>query len=135
MMRRKSNKHVPASWIIGVVSLALIVLAAIYFSKSYISDPYRAVPDLPLADYVENSVGYRGNVYRFTGTVENQIGWSPDTGRLVSFKIILEGRSFYVATLLPATMASVNIQKGQRFEVKVKVINKGLLEALEVRKS
>ena len=134
-MRRKSNKTVPFLWVAGLTGLVVAVVIAVYVLKSFISDPFRAVPELPLAGYVENSIGYRGNIYRFTGTVENQIGWSKEKGRLVSFMATLDGRPYYVAVLLPSELDSVNVQKGQRFEVKVKVIDKGLLQALEARKS
>ena len=134
-MPRKANRSVPLSWIIALGALILLAGGGIYLVRSFLSDPYRGIPELPVAQYVENSLSFRGNTYKVTGRVENQLGWSDKEGRLFSFESELDGKSFHVGILLPSDLNEVNVQKGQSFEIKVKVVDKGLLQAVQIRKA
>lgn len=134
-MSRKANRSVPPSWIIALVALILIAGGGIYSLRSFLSDPYRGIPELPGAQYVENSLSFRGNTYKVTGKVENQLGWSDKEGRLFSFESEVDGKPFHIGILLPSDLNAVNVQKGQSFEIKVKVVGKGLLQAMQIRKA
>jgi hypothetical protein len=103
--------------------------------RSFLSDPYRGIPELPVALYVDNSLSFRGNTYKMTGQVENQLGWSDKAGRLFSFESEEAGKPFHVGILLPSDLSDVNVQKGQSFEIKVKVVDNGLLQAMQIRKA
>ena len=134
-MQRKANRSVPLSWIIALVALVALVGGGIYLLRSFLADPYRGIPELPVSQYVDNSLSFRGNTYKMTGQVENQLGWSDKAGRLFSFESETDGKSFHVGILLPPDLSGVNIQKGQSFEIKVKVVDKGLLQAVQIRKA
>ncbi len=103
--------------------------------RSFLGDPYRGIPELPVAQYADNSLSFRGNAYKVTAKVENQLGWSDKAGRLFSFESEADGKTFHVGILLPSDLNEVNIQKGQNFEIKVKVVDNGLLQAVQIRKA
>lgn len=134
-MSRKANRTVPLTWMLTLLVGIALASGGIYFLRSFITDPYRGIPELPTAQYVDNSLSFRGNIYKLTGRVENQLGWSDAGGRLFSFKIDADGKPFHTAILLPANLNEVNVQKGQTFEIKIKVVDKGLLQAIQVRKA
>ncbi len=134
-MPRKANRTVPLSWIIALVALIALAGGSIYFMRTFLSDPYRGIPELPVAQYGENSLSFRGNTYKVTGKVENQLGWSDKSGRLFSFESDQDGKAYHVGILLPSDLNEVNVQKGQSFEIKVKVVDKGLLQAVQIRKA
>jgi hypothetical protein len=134
-MPRNANRSVPISWIISLIAVVVLAGGGIYFLRSFLSDPYRGIPDLPVAEYVDNSLSFRGNTYKVIGRVENQVGWSDTAGRLFSFESEPDGKQFHLAILLPAGLNDVNVQKGQDFEIKVKVVDKGMLEAVQIRKA
>jgi hypothetical protein len=134
-MPRKANRSVPLSWVVTLIVFVVLAAGGIYGLRSFLSDPYRGIPELPTSEYVDNSLSFRGNTYKMTGQVENQLGWSDKVGRLISFESQANGKTFYVAVLLPVDLDSVNVQKGQNFEIKVEVVDKGLLQAVEIRKA
>jgi hypothetical protein len=134
-MPRKANRSIPLSWIIALVALVGLSGGGIYLLRSFLSDPYRGIPELPVSQYVDNSLSFRGNTYKMTGQVENQLGWSDKAGRLFSFESETDGKSFHVGILLPSDLSDVNVQKGQNFEIKVKVVDNGLLQAMQIRKA
>jgi hypothetical protein len=134
-MPRKANRSVPLTWIVALIAGVVVCAGGIYWGRSFLSDPYRGVPELPVVEYVENSLSFRGNTYKMTGQVENQLGWSDKSGRLFSFEAEPDGKSYHVAVLLPVNLNDVNVQKGQHFEIVVKVVDKGLLQAVQMRKA
>ncbi len=134
-MPRKANRSVPLSWMLALAILVILAGGGIYFLRSFLSDPYRGIPEMPLAQYVENSLSFQGNTYKMTGKVENQLGWSEKVGKLISFESDVDGKSFHVGILLPSELNDVNVQKGQSFEIKVKVVDKGFLQAVQIRKA
>jgi hypothetical protein len=102
-----------------------------YWVFSLLNDPFRTLTRLPVQNYLENSNALRGNVYRVTGTVANQLGWS-SAGRLYSVEV--DGGDNIVALMVPMTFNAINIQKGQRFAFEIEVSEKGILRARSLRK-
>ncbi len=132
MPRRASSSVNPAKTA-GIV-LALLAAAMIggYFLYSFVSDPYRTVEPLNVASYLEDSNSLRQNVYKLDCTVDNLLSWSRDSGRLFSVEAIPGGEVLPV--LVPAKLNDVNIQKGQRFFLRIFVGDKGILQVEGLRK-
>jgi len=132
MARRARSSTTPA-WIAATWLLGLALAGGGYWIYSQIGDPFRTLAPFPVAVYLENSNSLRGNVYRINGTVANQLGWSPETGRLYS--IDLDGSDEVLPLLIPANFNATNLQKGQRFTFEVEVGERGILHAKNLRKA
>lgn len=91
------------------------------------------VTPLSTEEYLESSNALSGNVYRIEGTVDDRLdNWKASEGRLFSVQVS-EGGTF-VPVWVPASFAS-NIQRGQRYIFKVKVLETGVLEVTELLKA
>ena len=130
MARRASSSTHPV-WILITVGLVLAAIAGGYFLFGKASDPYRTLSPLPIPDYLQNSNSLRGNVYKIEGTVSQALQWSPTAGRLYSIEVGDE----VLPVLVPPDFKSVNIERGQRFNFKIEVGDRGVLLALDVKKS
>jgi hypothetical protein len=130
MARRASSSTHPA-WILIAVGLVLAAIAGGYFLFGKASDPYRTLSPLPVADYLQNSNSLRGNVYKIEGSVLQSLQWSPTGGRLFSIEV----GNDVLPVLIPPGFNSVNIERGQRFNFKIEVGDRGVLLALDVKKS
>jgi len=133
-MLRRANRSVPLLWIIFLGLFIALTGAGIYGVRQFLENPYRGIPELPVAQYVDDSLSLRGNTYTLTGRVENELGWSDKAGRLFSFASDIDGRPFHLAILLPGVLSDTNVQKGQNFELKVIVVGQGLLQAIQIQK-
>jgi hypothetical protein len=132
MPRRASSRTHPV-WLV----VALILLAGALAGGAYLwvtlSDPYRTLATIDVPTYLDNANSLRGNVYKFTGTIDSELAWSPTQGRL--FSVLADGSKTDVLPLLvPPGLNHVNIQKDQRFFFKIEVGDKGILTASEMRK-
>jgi hypothetical protein len=130
MARRASSSTHPV-WILIAVGLVLAAIAGGYFLFGKASDPYRTLSPLPVADYLQNSNSLRGNVYKIEGSVLQSLQWSPTGGRLFSIEV----GNDVLPVLIPPGFNSVNIERGQRFNFKIEVGDRGVLLALDVKKS
>ncbi len=130
MARRASSSAHPA-WMLLAALLVIAAIAGGYFLFGKASDPYRTLSPLPVADYLQNSNSLRGNVYKIDGTVSQSLQWSPTGGRLFSIEV----GNDVLPVLVPPDFNSVNIERGQRFNFKIEVGDRGVLKALDVKKS
>jgi hypothetical protein len=132
MPRRASSRTHPVSLVV-----ALILLAGVLGGGAYLwvilSDPYRTLTPIDVEVYLDNANSLRGNVYKLSGTIDEELAWSPTEGRLYS--VVADGSKTDVLPLIiPPELNYVNIQKDQRFDFKIEVGDKGILTASSLRK-
>ena len=134
MARRAHQQTSPSSWLISAVVMIILVTAgAFLFPKN--DNPYRTVEALKPADYLENANSLRGNIYQVEGVISSSLGSSPEKGRLFSLRTQYAEKEWALPVLVPKDYPELNLQKGQRYRLKVKVNVRGLLEVEEMTKS
>lgn len=129
MPRRASSSAHPL-WLAIAAAVVIAAVAGGWFIHSH-SEPFRTITPLPLKDYLANSNSLRGNIYKLDATIEKSIDWSEKSGRLFS----VEAGGEILAVLVPPEFKSMNIERGQRYMLKLEVADKGVLRIQEVRKS
>ena len=132
MSRRARSTPRFGSLLAGLAAALILVAIGGYFLGSS-GKPYRAAPEFPVDQYLEESSSLRGNTYRLSGSVINSIAWSPGAGRLISVQV--PNSTFPVPLVLPASLGDTNVQKGQRFDFLVEVRENGVLYATSLTKS
>lgn len=134
MVRRVHRQAPPFLWLIlGVIFLGLGAVGAFFLQRR--GDPYRTVEKLRPGDYLENANSLRGNNYQLEGVINASLGSSPEKGRLFSLRTTQGEREFLLPVLVPTDYRELNLQKGQRYRLKVRVNDAGLMEVEEMTKS
>ena len=134
-MSRRAHRKTPPStglWLFGAL-LILGAVGALVFQRD--SDPYRTIEPMKPADYLENANSLRGNTYRLEGVIMSSLGWSQEKGRLFSLRISQGDKDSLLPILVPPAYREINLQKGQRYRLKVRVNDLGLLEVEEMTKA
>ena len=116
-----------------VFTVVLMLGAAYWFTRP--DQSFRTEKDLSVATYLESANSIRGNTYRIDGHVSELLSWSEQQGRIIAFKLSEAGKDEFVPVYFPTDFAEINFQKGQRYEIKVVVVDAGYLKAIEIRKS
>lgn len=129
-MARRASSTVNPVWLIAAALIAIAAVAAVLFFKDTVSDPYRTLPPFPVKEFMDNANSLRGNVYRVECVIGDQLQYTQGA-RL--FTVEIDGEP--VGLVVPAELRDVNVQKGQRYLFKVQVENKGVLKALDAKKS
>ncbi len=132
-MARRASSSVHPLWTLGIVGaiLAASIIGG-YFLYGFVNDPYRTLEPLDVASYLENSSSMRQNIYKLDCTIDNQLAWSRTEGRLFSVQANPGGDILPI--LVPAKLNDVNIQKGQKFFMRIIVGDKGILQVEDIRK-
>jgi len=134
MARRAHQKTSPSLWLVSAAVLAgLLGAGGFLFQRN--DNPYRTVELLKPADYLENSNSLRGNTYQVEGVISSSLGSSPEKGRLFSLRASYAEKEWPLPILVPREYRELNLQKGQRYRLKVRVNDGGLLEVEEMSKS
>jgi len=134
MARRAHQQASPSLWLVTAIGLIVLTGAGAFFLQKD-DNPYRTVEVLKPADYLENANSLRGNTYQVEGVISSSLGSSPEKGRLFSLKVSHADREWPLPILVPRDYRELNLQKGQRYRLKVKVNDDGLLEVEEMSKS
>jgi len=113
--------------------LVLGGLGAFFLQKD--TNPYRTVEPLKPSDYLENANSLRGNVYRLEGMISGSLGWSQEKGRLFSLRVSQGDKDFPLPILVPSAFREINLQKGQRYRLKARVNEDGLLQIEDMTKA
>jgi hypothetical protein len=130
MSRKKKSKGFPV-WVLFPV--LLIAAGAGYFLLHQGGEraSLRTVESLDPDLYLENANSLRGNTYKMDVEIESALGNSPKQGRLFSVQLNSASKSgapVILPVLIPTSLGALTIQKGQKYLMKVKVVENGLLE-------
>jgi hypothetical protein len=132
MPRRASSRTNPVRLVVVLILVAGALAGGAYFWMT-LSDPYRTLAPIDIGVYLDNANSLRGNVYKFSGTIDSELAWSPTGGRL--FSVLADGsKTDVVPLLVPAELNYINIQKDQRYNFKIEVGDKGILTASDLKK-
>ena len=131
-MPRRASSSVSRWWIPGVALLVLAAMAGGWMLYRTVSDPYRTLTPLDVSAYLNNANSLRGNVYKLEVVVDTQLAWAPSRGRLYSVET--SEHSEVLPVMIPAAFNAVNLQKGQRYFLRLEVAEKGILRVQDIRK-
>jgi hypothetical protein len=131
-MARKSRKSPASPLLIGGMLFALVAVLAVAAFLSGKAEPFRTVPPLDVAVYMENANSLRGNTYQLRGEVLNSLAFSPTSGRLIS---VSTEDNRVLPLIIPAKFNQTNIQRGQRLVFLLEVDSRGILQVSELSKS
>ncbi len=134
-MGRRAQSQVHAGWLVAAfVGIAALLVGGFFWMRGG-GDPFRTDQDLDPATYLEYALSLRGNTYKFEGIVHNSLAWDPVRGRLISVEVTGPKGPELLPVLVPSNLDAVNLQKGQRFWFRVKIVENGVIFVEDLRKS
>ena len=132
-MARRAQSGIKPLHLITLVALMVAILGGGYSLLRRGADPLTGITPLSMDSYMESSSALSGNTYKVEGSIDDRLdSWKSAEGRLFSVQVT-EGGSF-VPVWVPPTVEA-NIQRGQRYVFKVRVLETGILEVLELLKA
>lgn len=86
---------------------------------------------LPTEAYLESPADFLGNNYSVRSQIDSQIQWEKGVGRILA--VLPEGSSKRIPVFVPESVGG-NIHIGQRFEMRVRIEEGGLIYVEALRK-
>ena len=141
-MARRANSKIRPLWIALALGALVVAIAVGVIVQSTGGEPYRTVPELDMADYLNNANSLQGNVYKVRGSIAQALGYSRDKGRLFSVEVSGGNNSggdnsggAVLPILVPPNLSYLNLQKGQRYIFRLEVGDGGILKAQDMKKT
>ena len=116
--------------------MAIFVVIAFFGGKLFLGRKPDSISGarIEMGDMLENANQLRGNEYVLEGTVDEKLRWTPDRGQVVSLKVTVPGGSEFVGVEIPADFSSLNIEREQRYSIKVKFRQGGIPVATAINR-
>lgn len=135
MSRRAQSGVRPAHWL-GLLGILAVIGGGGYALMNRTTDPMTGVTDLSASEFMENATALSGNEYKVEGIVDDRLdNWRSTDGRLFSVQVTDGSGNTFVPVWVPPGYKGANIQRGQRYILKVRVLETGVLEVLELIKA
>lgn len=126
-MARRASSGISPGLLIGI---AIFVAAAFFGGKALLgkkADTFADTTKLSMEDMLENGNSLRGNEYVIEGVVDEKLRWIPERGQVVSLKVKGSGGGDeFVGVEIPPEFSKVNIEREQRYSIKVKFRQGGI---------
>lgn len=135
MPRRAQSGVRPAHWL-GLLAILAVIGGGGFALMNRATDPMTGITELSTNEFLENATALSGNIYKIEGIVDDRLDkWRSADGRLFSVQISDgSGTGTFVPVWVPPDYQGANIQRGQRYALKVRVQENGVLEVLELLK-
>jgi hypothetical protein len=132
-MARRASSGINPGLLIG---LAVFVVAAFFGGKMFLGKKPAAVSGdkLSMEDVLENANQLRGNEYVIEGTIDGKLRWTSERGQVVSLKVDTPAGSEFVGVEIPPDFSSLNIEREQRYSIKVKFRQGGIPVATAINR-
>jgi len=132
-MARRASSGINPGLLIG---LAVFVVAAFFGGKMFLGKKPAAISGdkLSMEDVLENANQLRGNEYVIEGTIDGKLRWTSERGQVVSLKVDTPAGSEFVGVEIPPDFSSLNIEREQRYSIKVKFRQGGIPVATAINR-
>lgn len=133
-MARRASSGINPGLLIGVA--IFVVIASVGGMVLFNRKPDNlSGSKIDMEDMLQNANQLRGNEYVLEGTVDEKLRWTPDRGQVVSLKVdVPGGGAEFVGVEIPADFSSLNIEREQRYSIKVKFRQGGIPVATAINR-
>lgn len=133
MARRASSSLHPGVFI----GIAVAVVLAIIGGKSLIRKKpagFANVNPLNVEEFLENGNSLRGNEYSIEGEIDEKLRWTTNRGQAVSLRVKTEGGTELIPVEIPPDFNNLNIEREQRYAMRIKIRQGGIPVATAVNR-
>jgi hypothetical protein len=116
-----------------LLGIAVFIIAAILGAKFLMKDSKQKIKGatpLSMSEFLENGNSLRGNEYLVEGTVDQR--WPRDNGQLVS--LLVNGSEELIGIEIPSSFNDLNIERSQKYAIKVKFREGGVPVATQIER-
>jgi hypothetical protein len=133
-MARRASSGISPALLIGI---AVFVVVAFFGGKAFLgkkNESFAGTPAMDVRDFLENGNSLRDNDYVIEGTVDDKEtrDWSPN--QVVTLEVKDAEGTAYVPVEIPPNVLKINIERKQRYAIKVKVRQGGIPVATDVNR-
>jgi hypothetical protein len=127
-MARRASSGIKPGLLIGI---AAFVAIAFFGGKALLGkrkDAFSDMPSISMSD-VMDGVSLRDNEYVVEGTVDEKFFQGDNANQVLSLKVDSPSGDQYLGVEIPANLTKFNIERAQRYRIKVRIREAGIAVA------
>ena len=127
-MARRASSGIKPGLLIGI---AVLVAVAFFGGKAFLGkrkDTYSNMATINMSD-VMDGVSLRDNEYVVEGTVDEKFYHGDSPNQVVSLKVNSSNGDQFLPVEIPANLTNFNIERAQRYRMKVRIREAGIAVA------
>lgn len=129
-MPRRASSGPKSSVIIGIAAFLVVAFLGAKMLTGERSAKIKGATPLSMAEFLENGNSLRGNEYLIQGTVDQR--WPRDNGQVVS--LLVENSEDLIGIEIPSSFNDLNIERAQKYAIKVKFREGGIPVATQIER-
>jgi len=129
-MARRASSGPNYTAIIGIAAFVIVAFIGAKFLMKGSGQKIKGATPLSISEFLENGNSLRGNEYLVEGTVDQR--WPRDNGQLVS--LLVNESEDLIGIEIPSTFNNLNIERSQKYAIKVKFREGGVPEATQIER-
>lgn len=133
-MARRASSSLHPGILIGIAAAIVVVVVA---GKSLLKKKqpgFAKENPLRVEDFLENGNSLRGNEYAVEGTIDEKLRWTTNRGQVVSLRVKTESGEEFIGIEIPPDFNNLNIEREQRYAMRIKVRQGGIPVATAVNR-
>lgn len=133
MARRASSSLHPGVFL-GIAAAVVVAIVACQSLFKKKKPGFGDVSPLNVEDFLENGNSLRGNEYSIEGKIDEKLRWTPNRGQIVSLRVATKGGDELIGIEIPPNFNNLNVEREQRYAMRVKVRQGGIPVATAVNR-
>jgi len=129
-MARRASSGPNYTAIIGIAAFVIVAFIGAKFLMKDSKQKIKGATPLSISEFLENGNSLRGNEYLVEGTVDQR--WPRDNGQLVS--LLVNDSEDLIGIEIPSTFNNLNIERSQKYAIKVKFREGGVPVATQIER-
>jgi hypothetical protein len=133
-MARRASSNLHSGAILGVV----VALVALFFAGRHLIGQKKPsmgdVEKLDVRELLENGNSLRGNEYVVEGKIDQQLRWTTSRGQVVSVRVNTPSGDELIGVEIPPSFGHMNIERQQRYAIRVKFRQGGVPVATAINR-
>jgi hypothetical protein len=129
-MPRRASSGPKSSVIIGIAAFLIVAFLGAKLLTGKRSAKIQGATPLSMQEFLENGNSLRGNEYLVQGTVDQR--WPRDNGQVVSLQV--ENSEELIGIEVPSSFNDLNIERAQKYAIKVKFREGGIPVATQIER-
>ena len=133
-MARRASSSLHPGILMGIAAAVVVAIIAgqSLFKKK--KPGFSDVSPLNIQEFLENGNSLRGNEYSLTGKIDEKLRWTTTRGQIVSLRVATPGGDELIGVEIPPNFNNLNIEREQRYAMRVKVRQGGIPVATAVNR-
>ncbi|MCX6879530.1 MAG: hypothetical protein NTW21_37855 [Verrucomicrobia bacterium] len=133
-MARRASSSLHPGILIGIAAAVVVAIVAgqAVFKKK--KPRFGDVSPLNIEEFLENGNSLRGNEYSIEGKIDEKLRWTSKRGQIVTLRVSTPGGDELIGIEIPPDFNNLNIEREQRYAMRIKVRQGGIPVATVVKR-